>query len=68
MGPSGVRERDRGEDAGQVFGESAGFGVEERAGLGEAVEHEDFEGGGVGGGGWAGEGHCGVGRRKGRGI
>ncbi len=64
MGPGGVRERDGGEDAGQVFGESAGFGVEERAGLGEAVEHEDFEGGG----GWVGEGHCGVGRRKGRGI
>ena len=26
------------------FGEGAGFGVEEGGGLGEAVEHEDFEG------------------------
>lgn len=53
-----------------MFGESAGFGVEERAGLGVAVEHEDFDrvgGGGGGGGGGAGASHCGVGRFEGRG-
>lgn len=33
------------------FGEGAGFGVEESRGLGEAVEHEDFEG-------WGGRGGC----------
>lgn len=64
-----VRERDRREEAGQMFSECACFGVEERAGLSEAVEHKDFKGGG-GGGGWGGvgRGHCGAGRRKRRRI
>ena len=59
----------RGGDVGEVqgwvgfregFGEGAGFGAEEGGGLGEAVEHEDFEGGGGRGCGRAGGGwHCG---------
>ena len=45
----------------EVFGEGAGFGVEEGAGLGIAVDHEDAErfGGGSGPGG--GERHVGGG-------
>lgn len=35
---------------GEGFGQGAGFGSEEGWGLGEAVEHEDFERGGRGGG------------------
>lgn len=46
---------------GEGFGQGAGFGAEEGGGLGEAVEHEDFERGGRGGcAGWWGLGGHGV--------
>ncbi len=51
-----------GEGTEQVFVEGAGFGVEERGGLREAVEHEDAEGGG----GWRGDGGGGGGHFAGR--
>ena len=60
-----MRGGDVGEVQGRVgfregFGEGAGFGAEEGGGLGEAVEHEDFEGGGGWGCGGSGGGwHCG---------
>ena len=57
-----------GEGFDEVFLKGGGFVAEEEGGLGEAVEHEDFEGGGgsgrgSGSGGWHGAGDWGNGGR-----